>query len=122
MGGHHRWSEIVTRVFTPAQLIRLRARVRSGILVEYWQEKDRTWMAFVRGETLRRQFQIRSSSLSQARHRAREALSEAVGKTSAAELWKGRAETLPAGAEERERAEQKRGTARRRRQGNRSTA
>jgi hypothetical protein len=96
------WSEIEKRYFTPKEIKAARAAARRSILVEFAQWNARgPWIAFVRGPRGTNVY-AHGEKIPVARRRARAELVAAVGKTRAAELWRGRAETMPAGAEEDE--------------------
>lgn len=96
------WSEIEKRYFTPKQIREARAAARRSILVEFHRfEESGPWIVFVRGPR-GTNVHAHGETIVAARRRVRAELAVVVGKTRAAELWRGRAETMPAGAEELE--------------------
>ena len=95
------WSEFLKQRYTAKEIAAINAAARRMILVEYYRADEGSWVVFVRrgrGKDL----QSSGRTIAAARRRARAALVAAVGDARAKELWRTRAETMPAGAEDEE--------------------
>lgn len=97
------WSEILKQHRTPAQIAAIRARAKRMFLVVEFYPRDEapTWVAVVHGAKANGAT-AQADTIGRARRRLRAALERAVGKRTAIRLWRDRAETMPAGAEEPE--------------------
>jgi hypothetical protein len=79
-----------------------KAALRRGILVEFFGlGAESPWFALVHGPR-GTNVHATGETIPAARRRARAELAAVAGRTRAAELWRNRVETMPAGAEEEE--------------------
>lgn len=102
------WNEILRQQNTPAQIAAIHARAKRMILVEFYpRDEAPTWVAVIHGTTADG-VTAAADTIGRARRRLRAALERAVGKRTAIRLWRDRAETMPAGAEEPELARERR--------------
>ena len=102
------WAELERRFLTPSQARRAAAEARRGILVEFHRfHEDASWVVFVHGPR-GTNVHAHGETIAGARRRVRAELVAVAGTTRSAALWRARAETMPAGAEELEQARRRR--------------
>jgi hypothetical protein len=101
--------DLEKRYFTPKEIRKARSKARRMVLVEFVRFDEGPWIVFVRGPR-GTNVHGHGETIGAARRCVRAELAAAAGKARAAKLWRGRVETMPAGAEEREEPRRRRAT------------
>ncbi len=94
------WAELQKRYFNAKQIREARVEPRRGMVEFHRFHEDGPWIVFLRGPWGSTNVHARAQTIAAARRRARAEIVAVAGKSKSAALWRDRAETMPAGAEE----------------------